>query len=276
MKSQKPPGSHLKAVKQKVYDNCAMYSPEPESILIAHIPEKRAKWYLRKGLATQVAENPIGIRLNFPPKKSEMRTHIRANLCVVCGCSENLTRHHTVPDTIRKHLPAQYKSKVSHDILAVCSTCHADYELRVSKMGIAQVPLVKEASKASSKLQQIAKLLLSLVEYPDNIPETRRPKIHERASGLLVGLPEYVYDLFPFLRDYPANKELTHEQLGELQECHKTITGHLVRRDILDIPEFIFTCRKQFVDIMEPKFLPEDWDVFCRKWKDTDDGREIK
>jgi hypothetical protein len=242
---------------------------DPDGLLIAHLPEKRANWYIRKGLAVQVSTAPLGIRLNFPPKRSELRTHIRANLCVVCGSAESLTRHHTVPDTIRKHLPTQYKSKVSHDILAVCSSCHADYELKVSKMGIVQVPLVKEASKASSKLQQIAKLLLSLADYPESIPESRHSKIHERASQLLAGLPEYIYELFPFLRDFsPA--AVNYEQLGELQECHRTITGYLVRRDILDIPEFIFACRKQFVDIMSPKYLPDDWDVFCQKWKDTD------
>lgn len=244
---------------------------DPDGLLIAHVPEKRANWYLRKGLATQVNDSPVGIRLNFPPKKSELRTSIRANQCVVCGVAENLTRHHTVPDTIRKHLPNQYKSKVSHDILAVCAPCHHIYELKVSQLSIVQMPLVKEASKTSSKLQQVAKMLLSIVEYSDGIPENRHTKIHERVSQLLEAVPDYIYELFPFLKDFCSSSMLlTHEQLGELQECHRTITGHLVRRDIIDIPEFIFACRKQFVDMMEPKFLPEDWDVFCQKWKDPD------
>jgi len=249
---------------------------DPDGLLIAHIPEKRANWYLRKGLATQVGSSPVGIRLNFPPKRSELRTSIRLNQCVVCGVSENLTRHHTVPDTIRKHLPTQYKSKVSHDILAVCASCHGNYELKVSQLGIVQVPLVKEASKTSSKLQQVAKLLLSIIEYSESIPENRYARIHERVSQLLVEIPAYIYELFPFLKDFTSSSmQLTHEQLGELQECHRAITGYLVRRDIINIPEFIFACRKQFVEMMEPKFLPEDWDIFCQKWKDTDRG-EIK
>jgi hypothetical protein len=241
---------------------------DPDGMLIAHIPEKRANWYLRKGLATQIADSPLGIRLNFPPKKSELRTTIRINQCVVCGITENLTRHHTVPDTIRKHLPSQYKSKVSHDILAVCAPCHGSYESKVAQMGIMQMPLVKEASKVSSRLQQAAKLLLSIFEYSDSIPEDRRPRIHERVTGLLADLPEYTYDLFPYLKSYDKDKEFTLEQLGELQECHRTITGYLVQRDIHDIPEFIFACRKQFIEIMDPKHLPEDWDIYFQKWKE--------
>jgi uncharacterized short protein YbdD (DUF466 family) len=156
----------------------------------------------------------------------------------------------------------------------VCAPCHHIYELKVSQLGIVQMPLVKEASKTSSKLQQVAKMLLSIAEYAEDIPENRHGKIHERVAQLLVGLPDYIHDLFPFLKDFSSAAQLTHEQLGELQECHRTITGHLVRRDIIDIPTFIFACRKQFVDMMEPKYLPEDWDVFCQKWKDPDhDGR---
>lgn len=253
-----------------------MYAPDSTEP-IAHIPEKRANWYLRKGLATKIADSPLGIRLNFPPKKSELRTTIRINQCVVCGSAENLTRHHTVPDTIRKHLPSQFKSKVSHDILAVCSKCHGEYELKISQMGIMQMPLVKEASRLSSKLQQAAKLMLSILEYSDSIPDTRRPRIYERTTQLLSDLPDYAYSLFPYLKDFSTDKEFTLEQLGELQECHKTITGHLVQRDITNIPEFIFSCRQQFIDIMQPKFLPDDWDIYYQKWKDTheeEDGNE--
>ncbi|RJR10269.1 hypothetical protein C4588_03665 [Candidatus Parcubacteria bacterium] len=260
---------YLRSVKDRVYDNCKMY--DPDNVLIAYIPEKRARWYLKKNLAILLEEAPLAIKLTFIPKRSELRTGIRENICVVCGVTQNLTRHHTVPDTIRKHLPMQYKSKVSHDILAVCAACHSQYESQVNKLQLTQIPLVREAAKVSSRLQQIARYFNSLDGYLEVIPENRIKRIHERISKLLVGLPDYTYQLFPFIIGFnPSEHNLTLEQLGELQESHKAITKHLVERDITNIPEFIFSCRQQFVDLMNPQHLPEDWDIFSTKWSQDD------
>lgn len=268
VKPSKESGTHLHTVKNKVYDNCPMF--DPDGLLIAHIPEKRAKWYLKKELAMKIGEAPLSIRLTFPPKRSELRTVIRKNVCVVCGTAEDLTRHHTVPDTIRKHLPHQYKSKVSHDILAVCAPCHSEYEIKISRSNTIQIPLIKEASKVSSRLQQVAKLLLNILEYSEGLVGPRLERIHHRVKQLTSELPDYVENLFPYLKDYSSDVNLSLEQLGELQESHRTVTAYLVQRDIKNIPDFIFSCRKSFVDMMNPQFLPEDWDIYFQKWKEDD------
>lgn len=55
------------STKQKVYDNCKMYSPAGE--LLCHCDRKKLEWYLKKNLAIKISDNPLQIILNFKPNK---------------------------------------------------------------------------------------------------------------------------------------------------------------------------------------------------------------
>lgn len=103
----------------------------PEGSFMCRIDAKRAKWYLNLGIATLTSDKII--QINFTPRgpsqpaDSYSSSH-KENRCVVCGAQDHLTRHHVVPRTSRNFLPLEFKSRVSHDIVVICESCHEDYE----------------------------------------------------------------------------------------------------------------------------------------------------
>jgi exonuclease 3'-5' domain-containing protein 2 len=96
---------------QDGYDHCRLLGPD--GTLMALIPLKRFKWYLKKGLAKQIDENSI--QLNFLPKGNgnvgdDFYLNERKNRCVCCGTDDNFTKHHVVPQEYRIHFPLEMKS----------------------------------------------------------------------------------------------------------------------------------------------------------------------
>jgi len=123
-------------VKRKniIYGNCKVFSPQDELMFLCL--EKKAKWYLDRGLAIIVKEDPLEIKLTFQPNgkghtfNSAYYLAKKENKCVVCGETDikELTKHHVVPSEYVKHFPLEVKSRSSHDIVAICQKCHYDYE----------------------------------------------------------------------------------------------------------------------------------------------------
>lgn len=99
--------------------------------------ERRAKFYLKKGYASEVADHTLqfndditektlrklyGDKLDNPffmEKKNER--------CCVCGASKILTRHHIVPQRVKAKLPLEIRRRLSN-VLFTCAGCHANYE----------------------------------------------------------------------------------------------------------------------------------------------------
>ena len=74
-----------------------MYSKENE--LLCHCDRKKAEWYIGKGLADRISDEPLTIRLRFSHKTtdqsagtSEFYQESKANVCVGCGATENYLR----------------------------------------------------------------------------------------------------------------------------------------------------------------------------------------
>jgi hypothetical protein len=94
--------------------------------------EKRANWYLKRELATQVDERTI--QLNFEAAGpghigDDYYLESRPNICVVCGRSgENLNRHHIVPYQYRRWFSVELKTYSSYDVQAICLDHHEEYE----------------------------------------------------------------------------------------------------------------------------------------------------
>lgn len=112
-----------------IYENKEIYSLENE--LIGFIPEKRFKWYIRKGLCTVINENSI--KLNFHPTYKNKKVVIerdkqcpKQNMCIVCGCTNNLKKFRVIPYEIKKLLPEDNKSHMSSDVVVVCEQKASD------------------------------------------------------------------------------------------------------------------------------------------------------
>lgn len=112
-----------------IYENKELYSQE--GILIGYIPERRYKWYIKKGLCTVI--NETAIALNFKPNYKNDKFGIdkekhapKKNVCVVCGSTENLKRFRVVPYEIKKLLPENNKAHVSSDVVVLCESKCSD------------------------------------------------------------------------------------------------------------------------------------------------------
>lgn len=99
---------------------------------------KKADWYIAKGLAVLVKEEPYTVRLIFEPSGratgnvGDFDKQLKVNQCVVCGHDESYIRKYVVPREYRKYFPVIMKSHTSHDVLLLCTPCHkrsSNYDL---------------------------------------------------------------------------------------------------------------------------------------------------
>ncbi|XP_030212724.1 exonuclease 3'-5' domain-containing protein 2 isoform X1 [Gadus morhua] len=125
---RKPLGVGYFARKSPLYDNCFLYAPDGEPLCTCD--KKKAKWYLDKGLGVLESQDPFVVRLLFEPagrpeSKQDYYLTAKENLCVVCGKEDSYIRKNIVPHEYRRHFPAELKDHNSHDILLLCTACHA-------------------------------------------------------------------------------------------------------------------------------------------------------
>ena len=126
--------------KKKIYGNCRVLHPDGQLMFLC--VQKRLNWYIDRGLAELVSEEPPTIQLNFEPRdrgamdekyRDEDREYLlgsKQNMCVVCGQSDydQPTKHHVVPHEYRKFLPHHLKNRSSHDVVPICKKHHEEYE----------------------------------------------------------------------------------------------------------------------------------------------------
>ncbi len=232
------------------YDSCGMY--HPDGTLMVRISAKRARWYVVRNLADWMDDNHKDFKLRFEPNghgqhHDAFYTQPMDDVCVVCGTTENLTRHHIVPFQFRKLLPVEYKGRNHHDILLVCEDCHEQYERHADKLKeevlLGYGSLYNKKSKAEFHNGRVksARMLLDNLKQGSlkaregasvNIPEERLEHLKKVASMELKELPE-------------SWKAQYIEDMMSPKKLHA----------------FFIMWRQHFMDIMAPKFMPEHWTV---------------
>jgi len=125
------------STKGLAYENCIMLSKAGE--LLCHTDRNKVEWYLNRGIAEKVRDEPLTIRLLFEHKKSDQDagerfyTEQKVNRCVVCGEEEHYLRFRVVPACYRRQFPIHLKSHRSHDVVLLCVRCHQT-ALKVSEL----------------------------------------------------------------------------------------------------------------------------------------------
>jgi exonuclease 3'-5' domain-containing protein 2 len=207
------------------------------------------------------------VRLNFEPsgravgEVGEYYRSIKENRCVVCGKDENLIRKNVVPREYRKFFPNVMKDKTSHDILLLCINCHqrsniADLKMRQILQTKCDAPLngdVSEedltATKELKNQQRIARALFK----GEKIPEPRKEELRILLQ-----------------KSFP-NQEITEEFLRNLlskeaQNSNPNTTSHgeIVVQQFKETEGLVHLeklWRQHFLDCMQPKFMPQLWNV---------------
>lgn len=231
------------------YSNIKML--HPDGTLMCRLSERRARWYLDRGLA--VAESEDSLRLLFEPNGPGANGHpfytaAHEDRCVVCGREECLSRHHCVPSCFRTHFPEEYKSHNWHDVLLLCDECHNEYEVHAQEVKLEMLQIPEDVMEERKSRLRAIKFAHTYAIHFDVIPKERSvPMLDE-------------------MRLYLGVAELTDDHILELalQErpcliCDDDWKAVVDRIDDLD--EFIYWWRHHFVQTMNPQFLPEGWSV---------------
>jgi hypothetical protein len=240
---------------RKIYGNCQVLSPEGH--LMFRCESKKANWYLKRDLAQIVNLDPLTIKLNFEPNGlgnhnkgyglSEM-----ANLCVVCGSEEFLTRHHVVPICYRKYFPIEKKSHNFHDVLSVCAVCHESYEkfafdFKLSLADKYNAPINGELinNKDFLKVRRIASCLIG--ETANHIPTWRIDEMKKQIKS-------------HFSWKRVSKKRL--EDIVNLEvKVYNRTHGEIVVSNLENLNNFIVEWRKHFLQHNDCKYLPQNWSI---------------
>ncbi|XP_018582846.1 exonuclease 3'-5' domain-containing protein 2 isoform X1 [Scleropages formosus] len=187
---RKPLGVGYSARKSPLYDNCFLHAPDGQPLCTCD--KKKAKWYLDKGIGELLSEDPFIVRLKFEPSgrpDSQQDYYLTAkeNLCVVCGKTDSYIRKNIVPHEYRRHFPAEMKDHNSHDILLLCTSCHAASNVHdgMLKQQLAEefgAPLGCEEGVRlleDSDRRRVRSAARALLTASDSLPQARRKELED-------------------------------------------------------------------------------------------------
>lgn len=228
-----------------IYDNCQMLSPEGR--LMCVVSSKRMNWYVRRGLAEVVSEDPPTFMLNFKPAgvgSVHRGPLMRKNICVVCGRPDDLTKHHVVPKCYVKYFPRKYKDRNSKDILVMCRGHHAEYEGKA--YSLRQELAVEFDAPVEDRedvdLAMAAKSLNALSSYGHRIPPERVARLNGRVDR------------------YLRKTGMTRSDLSSHSASRESHSEKVVAAIGPDgIGDFAERWRRHFLETMRPEYLPDDW-----------------
>ena len=232
----------------------------PDGAMLCRCGQERIDWYLSRDLAVLESDDPPTIRLNFEPSgrrhvEDEFYLQEKENICVICGGTENLSKHHVVPYCFRKFFPEHLKKHSYHDVLLLCRPHHDEYE--------------KEADKLKAAIAN--EYDISMQGYGISIDEQLR-KVHDAAWSLLRNgrtlRRRKKDDLKKIIRSHLGKKQVYHKDIIAASQISYNIKndeykeyGKFVIENVKSLEEFIIRWRAHFVEHAKPKFLPEYWKV---------------
>jgi len=242
----------------KIYGNCQVYSPKGNLMFLCL--EKRVNWYLNKGLAEKISDNPITIKLLFEPKDEghhgdEYYLSQKYNRCVKCGTEElsSLTRHHIVPYQYIKFMPDEVKKVSAFDIVPICFEHHHYYERFADEL---KQKLAEEyKAPVGGIINRNETLFLAICAAKalawggDGIPYDKKIVMEEN------------------LKAYTKKEHISKEDLDFLRkkkavDSRTVIThGEVVISKVTDYQEFCEMWREHFFKYLDPKYMPKHWDL---------------
>ncbi|KAL4231962.1 Exonuclease 3'-5' domain-containing protein 2 [Mactra antiquata] len=251
--------------KRALYHNCQLLAPDDTMLTLCDI--RKVDWYLSKGLAVKVSDDPVCIKLKFEPKKQpgsdrDYYLQEKENICVVCGATEDYVRKIVVPKEYRKYFPTILKDHSSHDVLLLCINCHlkcADYEMELRQMLAMECNAPLDSGKDSKRRwdQDLAKVVSAakaLLKCKDQIPEKRVHELEETVKRFY-GVQSLPIDLLhqAMAMEPKINNAKFVPHGKKVVEYYMNKHGGLL--------EFEKMWRQHFVDIMQPKHLPYLWSI---------------
>ncbi|XP_058605768.1 exonuclease 3'-5' domain-containing protein 2 isoform X2 [Onychostoma macrolepis] len=265
---RKPLGVGYSARKSPLYDNCFLHAPDGQPLCTCD--KKKAKWYLEKGIGELVSEDPFVVRLLFEPSgrpdsQKDYYLTAKENVCVVCGKADSYIRKNIVPHEYRRHFPAEMKDHNSHDILLLCTSCHAASNVHdgVLKQRLAEEHSAPQGCEEGIRLledadrRRVRSAARALLSASDGMPQSRKE------------------ELLSVMQSFFCNgqQEVTQEMLQraaalETRIFNESYVPHGLKvvqvyaehglRGLMDLER---CWRQHFLTSMQPRHLPPLWSV---------------
>ncbi len=226
--------------------------------------ERRAQFYVERGLVTSDPENPKHLTLKkSPPGYGFYNTalheyHLRpkVNQCVVCASQEELTKHHVLPIIFQRYYPNERGDAGvrSHDLLLLCLECHERYE-----QDFANPTREEMAKQYGANRHHRLETNIALARVIKNA------KTLVRTENIPVGIRD---NLLSRIKSYIGN-EPTDEDVAQLARLTWKNTKRLAKQadlgkkvtDAWDLGKLRKFWRRHFVESMNPQCLPKGWSV---------------
>ncbi|XP_022092747.1 exonuclease 3'-5' domain-containing protein 2-like [Acanthaster planci] len=265
----------------QMYHNCRLIAPDGQMLCTCH--RQKAEWYVKKGIGTEVSQEPYTVQLNFEPSgmpglDRAYYLQDKANMCVVCGREDSYIRKNIVPHEYRRHFPEKLKKHTSHDVLLLCLPCH---QLSSNYDRIIRQQLVEEYNAPITNTTNAR-----YREDPEKVKARSAAKALQRHKKF-GQLPEKrVAELEGVLAKF-WNMERVDEDVvndtvtmsvkcenEDFQGSHGEKVIATVMKEENGLQKFERRWRQNFLETMKPEFLPVLWSVHHRH--KTTDGDENK
>lgn len=243
--------------KSKIYENCKMLAPD--NSLIALVNKKKADWYISNNLADLIQddENGLTFKLRFIPKQINQHDfckELKDNLCVVCGETKDLTRHHIVPTCFRKHLPKEYIRITFYDIVPLCYNCHTSYE-KIAQSYKDQLFLLNgidiNIPRHIRDKEYIASYAKTILKFGHSIPEDDMKRLNQFVE-------QHIKQYGGTIEEIAMNgkKNSRKEARKYIEDNYKKLIDNFG-----NFNEFIIHWRKHFIKEMKPQYMPKTWEI---------------
>ena len=244
-----------------LYDNYAMLAPDGQQL--AMLSRRKANWYIRKGLAEVVTQDPPTIKLKFNPSGNTQTGSKKENHCVSCGKDKDYVRHYVVPNCYRKLFEERYKSHKSDDIVLLCLPCkdkinRVDLPFRNSIAEEYKVPLNGQYEEFIIDLYvKNAQLAASLLLCDINGTSVKKLPVEKRAESMNV-LRSYLGKQDITVDDIQQVSMIEFKQKNPVYKSHaEMLVERLKTRE--DVNKFCNQWRSHFISVLQPKYLPPHW-----------------
>jgi len=235
---------------KNLYDNCKVFTLDGE--FGGFIGRGSYNWYLAKGLATKKDDNSI--ILNFQPdmnglnefKKEEIP---RENKCVVCGDDDNLCKINTIGHQYRCRFPDKYKRRRSWTIVVLCYNCSGSMS---SLQHMIDQEILNEYGISKDDISHIFTKFRKMIKNIQNGMNNSEVKNQTliKAYGHLPTKEE----IENILKELDSS---WHNHYKEFKSVYDFIVNDLIVNN--KIHEFELRWIKEFIDNLEPEYLPHDF-----------------
>jgi len=266
------------------YSNCKIYHPSGKLMCVNS--EKKGRWYVEKTGAKVISLKEDGtlaeIQLTFEPKgmgydeDDVFGLSIQETRCVVSGVNDikQLTKHHIVPISFRRHFPLEYKSRNHHDVVYITEDLHGDYERIGDKFRdeLAKKYGAMTYNEATTyftkmmdspevkRMRKVKGCIGALEDCEDSLPDTRYREMQELVLSYIKNIYSVETDS---ITEYWSERVITDIdiELGRLRNLYKIDPYKDLIDKVGDIDAFVKIWRQHFIDTMKPQYMPKGWSI---------------